>query len=65
MQAETKSEQIDWARAFTILFELRARLVDELRTIESNLNSHAKASITDMAIGDRLLDAASTGFEID
>ena len=65
MQAETKSEQIAWARAFTILFELRARLVDELRTIESNLNSHAKASIADMAIGDRLLDAASTGFEID
>jgi hypothetical protein len=24
MQAETKSEQIAWARAFSILFELRA-----------------------------------------
>ena len=32
MKAETKSEQIAWARAFTILFELRARVAKVLMT---------------------------------
>ena len=32
MKAETKSEQIAWARAFTTLFELRARVAKVLMT---------------------------------
>ena len=32
MQAESKTEQIAWARAFTILFELRARVANGLMT---------------------------------
>lgn len=32
MQANTKAEQIMWARAFTILFELRARVSQDLKT---------------------------------
>lgn len=32
MQANTKIEQIMWARAFTVLFELRARVSQNLKT---------------------------------
>jgi len=32
MQANTKVEQLMWARAFTILFELRARVSQNLKT---------------------------------
>jgi hypothetical protein len=32
MQAETKVEQIAWAKAFTVLFELRARVANGLMT---------------------------------
>jgi hypothetical protein len=39
MQANTKAEQITWARAFTILFELRARVSQNLKTT-LDINSH-------------------------
>ena len=39
MQAQTKTEQIMWARAFTILFELRARVSLNLKTT-IDINSH-------------------------
>ena len=62
MQAETKSQQMVWARAFSILFEVRARVEKGLMSsfsigVYENLNS----TIADMV----LEDAASTGFEID
>lgn len=39
MQANTKTEQIMWARAFTILFELRARVSQNLKTT-LDINNH-------------------------
>jgi hypothetical protein len=39
MQAITKTEQIMWARAFTILFELRARVSQNLKTT-LDINNH-------------------------
>jgi hypothetical protein len=50
MQAGTKTEQIMWARAFTILFELRARVSQNLKTtidINQHLGIDSKATIDD------------------
>ena len=50
MQAATKTEQIMWARAFTILFELRARVSQNLKTtidINQHLGIEMEATIED------------------
>ena len=56
MRADTKSQQIAWARAFTILFEIRARVTKMLLNssigvysgVGSILNSYANSIFSEM-----------------
>ena len=60
MEAETKSQQIEWARAFTVLFELRARVAKGL--ITSAFRSFAEMVLGNIESDD---EDASLGFDID
>ena len=62
MQAQTKTEQIMWLRALTILFELRARVSQNLKTT-IDINHHLYDNKLAAGLPDTISSAASASID--